>query len=91
KTKMQRMSGLLRYHEKASIEFNKKLIGKTLPVIVDEFNPEEKCYYGRTPIDSPEIDNLVRLFVNSDHALNPGDIVEAKVVSSGIFDIDCEF
>lgn len=91
KTKMQRMSGLLRYHEKASIEFNKKLIGKTLPVIVDEFNAEEKCYYGRTPIDAPEIDNLVRLFVNSEHALNPGDIVEAKVVSSGIFDIDCEF
>ncbi len=91
KTKMQRMSGLLRYHEKASIEFNKKLIGETLPVIVDEFNPEEKCYYGRTPIDAPEIDNLVRLFVSSEHVLNPGDIVEAKVVSSGIFDIDCEF
>ena len=91
KTKMQRMSGLLRYHEKASIEFNKKLIGKTLPVIVDEFNPEEKCYYGRTPIDAPEIDNLVRLFVSGEHVLNAGDIVEAKVVSSGIFDIDCEF
>ena len=91
KTKMQRMSGLLQYHEKASIDFNKKLIGKTLPVIVDEFNLEEKCYYGRTPIDAPEIDNLVRLFVKGKHVLNPGDIIEAKVVDAGIFDIDCEF
>ncbi|HBG70238.1 MAG: ribosomal protein S12 methylthiotransferase RimO [Bacteroidetes bacterium GWF2_43_63] len=91
KTKMLRMSGLLRYHEKASIEFNKKLVGKTLPVIVDEYNADEKCFYGRTPIDAPEIDNIVRLFVGSDHTLKPGDIVEAKVISSGIFDIDCEF
>ncbi|HPB02170.1 MAG TPA: 30S ribosomal protein S12 methylthiotransferase RimO [Bacteroidales bacterium] len=90
KTKMQRMSGLLRYHEKASIDFNSKLVGKTLSVIVDEFNKEEKCYYGRTAIDAPEIDNLVRLFVDGDKVLRAGDIVDAKVISSGIFDIDCE-
>ncbi|MDX9932654.1 MAG: 30S ribosomal protein S12 methylthiotransferase RimO [Bacteroidales bacterium] len=90
KTKMQRMSGLLRYHEKASIDFNSKLVGKTLSVIVDEFNKEEKCYYGRTAIDAPEIDNLVRLFVDGDKVLRDGDIVDAKVISSGIFDIDCE-
>lgn len=90
KTKMQRMSGLLRYHEKASIDFNSKLVGKTLSVIVDEFNKEEKCYYGRTAIDAPEIDNLVRLFVDGDKVLRDGDIVDAKVISSGIYDIDCE-
>lgn len=90
KTKMQRMSGLLRYHEKASIDFNSKLVGKTLSVIVDEFNKEEKCYYGRTAIDAPEIDNLVRLFVDGDKVLRAGDIVDAKVISSGIYDIDCE-
>lgn len=91
RTKMQRMSGLLRYHEKASIEFNKKLVGTTINVIVDEYNAEEKCYYGRTAIDAPEIDNLVRLFTGKDKELKPGDIVVASVVSSGIFDIDCEY
>jgi len=91
KTKMQRMSGLLRYHEKASIEFNKKLIGKTIPVILDEYNPEEKCFYGRTMIDAPEIDNIARVFTKNQSVLKPGDIINATVTSSGIFDFDCEY
>jgi ribosomal protein S12 methylthiotransferase len=91
KTKMQRMSGLLRLHEKSSIELNKKLIGKTLPVLLDEYNEAEQCFYGRTPKDAPEIDNVVRVFTKSQHVLRPGDIIQATVTASGIFDIDCTY
>ncbi len=91
KRKMMRMSKLLQIHEKASIKFNNTLVGTILPVIVDDFNPQENCYYGRTQIDAPEIDNIVRIFAKSDNEIKIGDIIDVRVVSSGIFDIDCEF
>jgi len=91
KTKMLRMSGLLRLHEKSSIELNKKLIGKTLPVMLDSYDTDEQCFFGRTSKDAPEIDNLVRVFTKNQHVLKPGDIIQATVTASGIFDIDCTY
>lgn len=40
-------------------QYNESLLGKTLEVLCDGYDPEEDRYYGRTYADSPEIDGKV--------------------------------
>jgi ribosomal protein S12 methylthiotransferase len=41
-----------------SLEKNRRLIGRTLKVLVEELD-EDGCYIGRTEYDAPEIDGSV--------------------------------
>ena len=40
-------------------QYNESLLGKTLEVLCDGYDPEEGRYYGRTYADSPDIDGKV--------------------------------
>ena len=40
-------------------QYNESLLGKTLEVLCDGYDPEGDRYYGRTYADSPEIDGKV--------------------------------
>ncbi len=60
---------------------NNAKIGKTYKTIVEEYDPYTDSYVGRTYMDAPEIDGLVR-FTCSDE-LEIGDFVDVT-----IFDVD---
>ena len=62
-------------------EKNNAKIGKTYKTIVEEYDPYSDSYVGRTYMDAPEIDGLVR-FTCSDE-LEVGDFVDVR-----IFDVD---
>ena len=63
-------------------EYNTAMIGKTLDVLVDGFDPEYEQFYGRTFADSPEIDG--RVWLASEEALSEGAFITVKI--DGIID-----
>lgn len=57
KEKQRRADEIMKAQKKISLEHNKKLVGKTLKVLIDK--KEGSNYIGRTEFDSPEVDNEV--------------------------------
>ena len=62
-------------------EKNSEKIGRTFRTIVEEYDNYTDSFVGRTYMDAPEIDGLIRF--TSEEYLEAGDIVDVKV-----FDID---
>lgn len=60
-------------------EYNRKLIGSTVEVLVDGFDEEYQQFYGRTYADSPEIDG--RVWIASEEALSEGSFVQVCIDS----------
>lgn len=56
---------------------NQRHIGKILEVMVDGFDEEQECYFGRSYMDAPDVDGFV--YFNSDNELNPGDFVTVEI------------
>lgn len=61
-------------------DFNASLIGKTLEVLVDGFDPDAEQFFGRTYADSPDIDG--RVWISSDEPLREGMFVMVKIDGS---------
>jgi len=57
------------------------MIGKTVDVLVDEWDSEDRDWRGRTKADAPEIDGVVRIKA-AKKALKEGDIVRASVTAA---------
>lgn len=57
-----------------------KLLGKTMKAIVEGFSEKEMLYFGRTYMDSPEIDTLVIL--STEDELTPGQFVDIKIIAA---------
>ncbi len=60
-------------------DYNASMIGKTLDVLVDGYDPEYEQYFGRTYADSPEIDG--RVWIASEEPVTEGTFVKVTVDS----------
>ena len=58
-------------------EYNASMIGKTVEVLVDGYDPENEQYYGRTYADSPEIDG--RVWIACDEPLTEGTFIQVCI------------
>jgi len=65
---------------------NKELIGRELSVLVDRYDDNRQCYYGRTEWDCPEIDNEVVLHGRAE----VGEFVYAQVTGVEGYDLVAE-
>lgn len=81
--KEERYNAIMRRQIEISLERNREKIGKILQVIVD-MKEDENTFIGRTPYDSPDIDNTV--IFTSEKQLSKGDMV--KVIIEDAFDYD---
>ncbi len=81
--KQRRYDRIMSEQQRISLKHNLALIGKTLPVLVEEID-EDGSFIGRSPMDAPEIDNSV-IFTGRE-GIRPGDIV--SVVITDAFDYD---
>ena len=61
-------------------------VGKSIKVIIDEVDEEGPI--GRSMADAPEIDGNV--YIETDQALNPGDIVTVRVTDADEYDLWAE-
>ena len=66
-------------------EYNEKLIGKTIEVVVEGFDRYGECYFGRSEFDAPEIDGKV--FFASQRALTIGDFVTVEIQEALDYDL----
>ncbi|MDD6806967.1 MAG: 30S ribosomal protein S12 methylthiotransferase RimO [Oscillospiraceae bacterium] len=67
------------------IDNNQKLVGKTLKVVVDEYDPYTDVYKGRTYKDAPEIDGHVTFVC--DKGLTPGTFTEVTITNVDEYDL----
>jgi len=83
KRKKKRLNHLMRQQARISRERNKKLIGKTLNIIIEGAKGSQ--YIGRAYFDAPDIDGLV--FVSSNKTLTPGQIVRSHITKAKTYDL----
>lgn len=81
----QRKDLIMRLQAEISLEHNIGLAGKTLDVLVDRVGKGEA--FGRTYMDSPDIDNLVKINIGKTK-ISVGDLVRVTVKSAGAYDIE---
>ncbi len=84
-TAEQRKDFIMRLQAEISLEHNIALAGKPLDVLVDSIGKGEA--YGRTYMDSPDIDNLVKIKTGKTKVA-VGDLVKVMVKTVGAYDIE---
>lgn len=83
--KQSRLEQLMAVQEEIATEVAASEIGKTLRVIIDEFDDNMQCWIGRTEFDSPEVD--CNVFVSSENELEVGAIYDVEITGSEGFDL----
>ncbi len=82
-TKQNRLDQLMTLQQLIIEERNKKLIGKTIDVIIDKVS-DKGTAIGRTPYDAYEVDNVTT--IEKAKGLKPGDIVKVKITDADAYD-----
>lgn len=75
--KGERLHQIMEAQKEVSLENNKKYLGKTLKVLIEEKDTLPGQYIGRTEYDAPEVDGTI--YVKSKKQLKNGDFVNAKI------------
>lgn len=83
KIKVERFNTIMSQQQRISQEVNKKFLGQTMEVLVDE--KEGGFYLGRSQYDAPQVDGLV--YVNSKNELKPGDFVKVHINDTLEYDL----
>ncbi len=84
KIKKERFNKLMALQQTISKEINEKLVGKTLPCLIENIN-EDGIVVARSIRDAVEIDGLC--YVKTDKPVVPGDIEDVKITSSDEYDL----
>lgn len=82
KTSAARLDRLMRLQKRISLEKNKRLVGKTLEILVE--TRTHAGAIGRSYRDAPEIDGIVHV-TKTDAA--PGEFVRAKIAAADEYDL----
>jgi ribosomal protein S12 methylthiotransferase len=81
--KQERLNTLMSRQQIISTGNNKKLLGKTIEVLIDERG--NGFYLGRSQYDAPEVDGQV--YVRSKKILHPGDFTRVKITDTLEYDL----
>ena len=72
-----------------SFKLNQDRINQVIDVLVTSYNEKQFCYEGICYIYAPDdIDG--KLYLYSDEPLEIGQIVKAKIINAGIYDLDAQ-
>jgi ribosomal protein S12 methylthiotransferase len=86
-TKNRRRDQLMEVQQEVMFRYNKRQIGKKIDVIIDQAVPNQpKAWVGRSKGDAPDVDSLV-FVTETDHRLEPGQIVPCEVVTFSDYDL----
>ena len=75
--KIDRQDILMREQLEINEKNNEKMVGKTITVLCEDFDPVSEAHFGRSANDAPEIDGKV--YFKSEMRIAPGSFVEVKV------------
>lgn len=81
--KQMRLDQLMLLQQEISLESNKERIGKTVKVLVEDF--EDGYYIGRSPLEAPDIDGVIK--IDTDLELAAGDFVTVRITDCDAYDL----
>jgi len=84
KIKQRRFDVVMAEQQKIASELNAKLLGKTIPVLIEE-NQGKCAYLGRSQNDAPEVDGVV--YCNSKNKLQIGKIIQVRITDTLEYDL----
>ena len=84
--KKDRQAELYELQQAVSYELSQSMTGKTIPVMIDGYLPEDDVYVGRSYKDAPDIDGMV--FVYSNRELVTGDMVNVLIKEARDYDLE---
>ena len=61
-------------------DYNESLLGKTLEILCDGYDPEEDLYYGRSYADSPDVDG--RVWFSADRPVKTGTFSMVEITGT---------
>lgn len=81
--KQLRLDQLMLLQQDISYESNKARIGKTCRVLIED--TEDGAYIGRSPLEAPEIDGVIK--VETDKELTIGEFVNVRITDCDAYDL----
>lgn len=75
--KQDRADTLMKLQMRINTEQNEAKIGKTLRVLVEDYDPVSEAHFGRSAADAPDIDGKV--YFKATHRIAPGSMVDVKI------------
>ena len=84
-TRQQRRAELMELQQAISYENDEKMVGKTIPVLIEGYLYEDDIYVGRSYKDAKGVDGNV--FVSSEEELISGTIVPVKITDFKEYDL----
>ncbi len=84
-TKQDRYDLLMKEQLQIVIENNNRMIGKTLVVLVEDFDPVSEMYFGRSEADAPEIDG--KIYFTGGRRFKSGEFINVKIVDTLDYDL----
>ena len=84
KTAKNRKNKIMELQKIISNEKNKERIGKTVRVLIEDYDEEEGRYIGRTDFQAPDIDGVTLVRAEN---LTPGDFTSAVITHTTDYDI----
>ncbi|MBS1272231.1 MAG: Ribosomal protein S12 methylthiotransferase RimO [Candidatus Marinimicrobia bacterium] len=67
-------------------EKNRQHLDKTMKVLIDEYDEQEKEFVGRTEYDSPEVDGIVRISANKSDA-EVGEFYNVQITDANEYEL----
>lgn len=83
--KQDRMDIIMREQLEINEKHNETMIGATIDVLCEDYDPVGRIYFGRGTADAPEIDGKV--YFNSDERIMPGSFVKVKIRRVSDYDL----
>ncbi|MFH0732685.1 MAG: 30S ribosomal protein S12 methylthiotransferase RimO [Candidatus Omnitrophota bacterium] len=84
--KRQRLDAIMKTQQEISEDVNKRWLGKTLEVLIDE-KDKDSFYIARSQYDAPEVDGVV--YVKAKQA-KPGEFLKVKITDTMEYDLTGE-
>ena len=81
--KNRRLDQLMMLQQAVSMELNGERVGKEYEVLCEGF--DENCYYGRSRMESPESDGIIRFF--SQREVLPGEYLRVRITGCEAYDL----
>ena len=75
--KLDRMDLVMRDQLEINEENNRKMVGKTITVLCEDYDPVSEVHFGRDAANAPEIDG--KIYFRSSKRIAPGSFVNVKI------------
>ncbi len=86
--KQKRYESVMALQAEISLKHNQALIGKTMRVLVDEYDADIYMYIGRSYAHAPESDG--KIYITSAAPINPGEFIDVTITNAEYHDLMAE-